>query len=577
MIRTAALCVALFALSLPVQAQSGDVATDAPDEFAVVQGTPGFWRLARTHDGTWWFLSPDGDKEFLNTVTTVVPYQQGRRALGPHYVSRDWHGQITGSLTEGDVPGWGVRTHDRVIEAGFKGFGAWCHPVFHDPDVNSDTPITRDLNLWLWTHAGGKTRLYDADFAAVIEDAVEKQVSHLRDSTTLVGYFTDNELTWRDDRVGPAYYFDHLDPGDPNRQAVIDTIRQLWPTVEAFNADWQTSIASFDELDGWTTLPHPDPAYGTLSSAFIERVARDYFELTTRLVKKYDPNHLILGVRFKGYGPPEVVRAQKGLTDAVSINYYVEDARLDRELFVGLHEQSGGQPVMVTEYSFHALDGRSGNRNTFGFAAQVPDQQARADGYELMTKHLAAVPFIVGADWFQWNDEPPSGRTLDGEDVNFGVVDVDDHEYEILVEAVRRTTPQLNDIHAAGDATPYAQGAWRPEFSTESLVGSIPYLTTLPRIDGSLREWSDEHRVAGVRLSETIGADRMNLSTPTVFAGWHEKGLYVAVEVTDRQIQAAPPTGPWWTQDAVELFVSTSAETEGRPARGFTPSDHQFF
>ncbi len=69
----------------------------------------------------------------------------------------------------------------------------------------------------------------------------------------------------------------------------------------------------------------------------------------------------------------------------------------------------------------------------------------------------------------------------------------------------------------------------------------------------------------------------MQLSTPIVFAGWNEKGLYVAVEVLDRQIQAAPPTGPWWTQDAVELFVSTSTDLAGRPERGFTTSDHQFF
>ncbi len=109
------------------------------DAFAEVRGSDGFWRLARDHSGVWWFLSPDGEKEFLNTVTTVVPYQQGRRALGPHFISRDWKGVVTGSLTEGDVQGWGARTHDRVLAAGFKGFGAWCHTVFHDEAVNPST------------------------------------------------------------------------------------------------------------------------------------------------------------------------------------------------------------------------------------------------------------------------------------------------------------------------------------------------------------------------------------------------------------------------------------------------------
>src|SRR4029453_1592138 len=120
--------------------------------------------------------------------------------------------------------------------------------------------------------------------------------------------------------------------------------------------------------------------------------------------------------------------------------------RLDRELFEALHELSGGQPVIVSEYSFHALDGRSGNRNTFGFPAQVANQKARAQGYRDMTTRLARLPYVIGADWFQWMDEPPSGRLRDGEDVNFGVVDVNDRPYGALVDAVRSTTPKRNDL-----------------------------------------------------------------------------------------------------------------------------------
>jgi hypothetical protein len=191
-----------------------------------------------------------------------------------------------------------------------------------------------------------------------------------------------------------------------------------------------------------------------------ERLARRYFEITTRLIRKHDPNHLILGVRFRGNAPRPVVRASRGLTDAQSINYYPHDARLDRDLFQTLHEQSGGQPVIVSEYSFHALDGRSGNRNTFGFPAQVADQAARAEGYRAMTTRLARLPYVIGADWFQWMDEPPSGRLRDGEDVNFGVVDLADEPYGLLVEAVRETTPRLNGMHRDSATESFAD-VWR--------------------------------------------------------------------------------------------------------------------
>src|SRR4051812_23998367 len=46
--------------------------------FDRVVGQSGFWRLAKTRDGVWWFLSPADETEFLNTVTTAQPYQLGR-------------------------------------------------------------------------------------------------------------------------------------------------------------------------------------------------------------------------------------------------------------------------------------------------------------------------------------------------------------------------------------------------------------------------------------------------------------------------------------------------------------------
>ena len=562
---------ALLTAPPPASASEGG----SSGEYRQVVGTAGFWRLAEDAEGVWWFLSPEGERQFLNTVTTVQPYQTGRRRAGPHYVSRDWDGQLTGSLNDGDVPTWAVKTLARVKDAGFKGIGAWSHRAFHDEAINPDLPVTRDLNLWTYA-IGEARRVFHPEFARVVDEAVRNQVTPLRDSRTLVGYFTDNELDWADWNVGPRAHFDGLPQGDPSRLAVLETIRELWPTVEAYNADWGTAYASFDDLAAESVLT-VGPGYDRLFRAFIRKVSGEYFRITAEAVRRHDPNHLVLGVRYRGYAIPEVIAGQAGHTDAISINYYVGDARLDQILFETLHRASGGQPVMVTEYGFHALDGRSGNRNTFGFVAQVPDQAARAEGYRLMTRRLAAVPYIVGADWFQWSDEPPSGREMDGEDVNFGVVDVDDHEYEILVEAVRETTPTLDPLHAMSTDPQIVADAWRPCFIEDAPAATLPYLHDAPRIDGSLRDWTDAQRLAGVRKNAIVGADRRDEADPTVYAGWNEAGLYVAVEVADPQIQAAPATGPWWTQDAVELFISTRGDDADRPERGYGRFDHQFF
>jgi hypothetical protein len=66
-------------------------------------------------------------------------------------------------------------------------------------------------------------------------------------------------------------------------------------------------------------------------------------------------------------------------------------------------------------------------------------------------------------------DEPPSGRVRDGEDVNFGVVDIADRPYETLVEAVRSTTPLLNGLHERSASEGYAD-VWRKEASRDATV-----------------------------------------------------------------------------------------------------------
>ena len=392
--------VMAWSVSMPfvtAGAETPPAAPPARPALAEVRGREGFWRLGREATGAWWFVAPDGRREFLNSVTTVQPRLLGRNPKGPHYVARDF----AASSPSGAAPDrWAEATLARVASYGFKGVGAWSDPVLHRFDV----PITRDLNVSTWL-GGRARRVGSAAWEAELEEVIRRQVEPLRDNRNLVGYYLDNELDWGDD------------------------------------------------------------------SAETYRTARRYFEVTTRLVRKYDPNHLVLGVRFRGAAPRQVVAASKGLTDAQSINYYPHDAKLDRELFESLHELSGGQPIIVSEYSFHALDGRSGNRNRFGFPAQVADQAARARGYRLMTTRLARLPYVIGADWFQWMDEPPSGRIRDGEDVNFGIVDVADDEYQLLVDAVRETTPRLNPLHSRSTADSYAE-VWRESAEKIADVGA---------------------------------------------------------------------------------------------------------
>jgi hypothetical protein len=551
-----------------VLADASSDSQSLPANISVVHGRPGFWRLAQDKSGVWWFMSPDGQLEFLNTVTTVQPTQLSRFHDGAHFVSVDWKGNAQGEGSEQDLDQWAQATIQRVRDAGFKGLGAWCNPALHRFDI----PMSQDLNLWSWIQDTSK-RLYTSDWQTMAEQAVRTQVVPLAENRNLVGYYIDNELDWGDGFAGPNAYFDHLPVTDPNRQEVVKVIQSIWPTVSDFNFAWGAKLTAWSDVDAWTSLPRePAGAFDRLNNVWISHLAEDYFRITTNLIRRYDPNHLIMGVRFKGYAPEEVVAASRNYTDAQSLNYYVSDARLDQEMFRMIYERSG-QPIVISEYSFHAMDGQSKDPDTVGFAAQVPDQQARADGYRLMTTRLARIPYIVGADWFQWCDEPPGGRGGDGEDVNFGVVDIHDKPYAQLVEAIRQTAPLLDGMHAkSGEGMP--SDVWRDSYAAKPTM-QVPYLSMAPALDDNLADWPAAAKLYGIRREQTVGLERFPVQTPNVYLGWTHDGLYLGCEVFDDTRTVAPADGWWWTRDHMEFWIATRSVPSDQ--NNYDVYCHQFF
>jgi hypothetical protein len=70
--------------------------------------------------------------------------------------------------------------------------------------------------------------------------------------------------------------------------------------------------------------------------------------------------------------------------------------------------------------------------------ATSPTQQARAQDFENQISPLyLSSPWLVGDDWFQYVDEPQNGRTGDGENDNFGMVDVNDQPYPTMTAAMQ--------------------------------------------------------------------------------------------------------------------------------------------
>jgi hypothetical protein len=163
-------------------------------------------------------------------------------------------------------------------------------------------------------------------------------------------------------------------------------------------------------------------------SAFLKAFARQYFTVVRSVIRKYDTHHLYLGCRF-AWRNPEAVEAAAEVCDVVSFNIYEKAVDPQKWAFAkGLNK-----PCIIGEFHFGALD--RGMLHPGLVAAE--DQKERAALYRSYVESVVDHPAFVGCHWFQYYDEPLTGRSLDGENYNIGLVDVTDTPYPELVKAAK--------------------------------------------------------------------------------------------------------------------------------------------
>ncbi len=302
--------------------------------------------------------------------------------------------------------------------------------------------------------------VFHQKFAERCAELALKRCAPHRDDPWLVGYFIDNELAWR---------------GNNERDTgLYDLVAALPPEHSARKAleEW---LAAKNAQNGI------DPA---LKREFVALVAERYFSAMCSAIRKADPNHMILGCRFAGLGyPREILSACGRHCDIVSVNVYPW-ADLDRGVVLArraeppladslrqFHEMTGGKPILMTEWSFPALD--SGLPCTYGGGQRFKTQDERAVASEMLLKTVLALPFMIGHDYFMWQDDPPLGFNKDfHENSNYGLVNLHNEPYEKLVEMFARTHAKAVKIHREGTSCEDAVIRPRPDLCEKKTVSA---------------------------------------------------------------------------------------------------------
>ncbi|MGA9772317.1 MAG: trehalase family glycosidase [Blastocatellia bacterium] len=459
----------------------------------------GFYRVEQ-RGGVWWFIAPDGKPFFSNGVNVVTTgavrenYHEGN----PEYAAFRHY------ATTAD---WVDATLSRLRAWNFNTIGGWSSDEFVK---RTAMPYTVVL------HLGGSKYvpwgdLFDEGAERAFDEAARLKIGSLKDDPNLLGYFTDNELGWWDDTI----FFHFLDQPSDNatRSVLLGLLRSHYNNDFArLRRDFDTNQAqNFNALEcraGLTLKPGGQGA--RVIDKFIFLLAERYYQLARNAIRRCDSNHLILGDRFQGWYPQAVARAAKPYVDVISTNYGADwtDGRFSEFYLDTLHRLTG-KPILVTEYYMCAMENRSGNRNSSAGFPVVRTQRERAASFRTNLTALAELPYVVGAHWFQYFDEPERGRS-DGEDYNMGLVDINDRPYEELTtEAAALRTDAIHKDSA-------------------NVIRKTRDFVLVPEATGK-----PEDGLTGWSRQQSLIEPGTKLAFADLYACWDKDNLYLGVYAAD--------------------------------------------
>lgn len=431
-------------------------------------------------DGVWWLVTPAGHGFFSTGVDYVTPAGDFSPPLG----TAPYHRNII--ARHGSETAWAEQTLARLREWRFNTLGAWSpHELFAGG-------IAYAVTLRFSAHAPAVPGLppgivtdrpvrdyFDASFEAAAVAEAEGAAGCAADPWC-IGVFTDNEIALGHGIAQPLPFMDaylRLPAGAPGKRALQEFLARRYANdIDAFNESWGLALASFEQIQQLSNLaPAPStppipPADPPLRLAdrrtFDAHVAARFYQVAHDALRGLSPELLILGSRLLLYSArPEVVEAIAPFVDVLSVNYYeltpatlnvmrglaLEYAIPFGELFDDLdamHEISG-KPLLIGEFTYRAAD--SGLPNTFPpFFLTLATQAERARAAADYVGRVLDRPYMIGAHWFQYFDQPATGR-FDGENQNLGLVTITDDPWPELTarfrtmnaEAARRHGGQL--------------------------------------------------------------------------------------------------------------------------------------
>jgi hypothetical protein len=416
-------------------------------------------------DGFWWLISPEGNPTFYLGVDSVpasifattpvtgrerlfadLPPREGdyARAWGHDAwmagEDTDCVSLHAANLVRKYGRDWLARAEAQSVTRlrawGFSGGGKWGAP----PSVVSTPVLDRNGVPNLADHPD----IFDPAVQKVYRDHLAAQIGKERDNPRILGWTVSSE---RGELVQPEEITAIMKMAAtvPAKRALLDhaTDAIYRGSVPALAEAWGLAATTREQLYAATPAP-PAADVEAMRLFYADR----YYAFNYETVKSIDPNHLYLGCHLC---PVCEERKEDFLlaarhADVASYDLYRPEygGELLREL-----EREIDKPTFCGEFSYPAwYEGRRG----FGrFSVFSKDDAEAGDKYAAWVKAAAADPNCVGGNWFEYRDQPLTGRgpgfgpnVIYGEHYAFGLITETDRPKWDLVTRMREA-----NLHAA--------------------------------------------------------------------------------------------------------------------------------
>ena len=388
----------------------------------------GFFRVEQIN-GKWWFVDPDGHLFLSMGVNGIGAGGAGTRVTGREaYFAGEPPADLPAGSSgrrpaAGDFYGWNLaRRYGAGWDSQSNGMAlrrmeAWglntARSVLSKEKLMPYATMLRAARtepVYM-----GMPDVYSPEFARTADSSAASQMATLKDDSYLLGYFIGNEPAW------------------PGRESELADMILAGKETET-----QRRLKAF--LAAGDT-----PAQ---RKEFVLTAFEHQLQVTNQAARKYDPNHLNLGIRFGALPPDDVIRLGR-LFDVYSHNIY--EYTPDREWVAKLYQLTG-KPLLIGEFHFGTP-----TRGQAPALMQVANEKERGIAYRYYVEQVASMPSFVGAHWFAWLDESVAGR-IDGENYSFGFIDITDRASDEFMQGVIAAHKRLLAVHS-GKSAPVSQKA----------------------------------------------------------------------------------------------------------------------